>query len=332
LAPTLLGDELISFQGAPPGVVSQYPAYDRDMRVVTFSEFGPPEVLKLTEAQAPDPGPGQVRVRMAWAGLNPVDYKIRRGGAQYDTVLPSTLGRELSGFVDATGSEVQRLAAGDAVFGSIPIGAFADAVVVDEDQLAFVPDDLPMDVAGGLALAGQTAWDALASQGIRRGDTIVVSAAAGGVGGILSQLAVNAGARVIGSASESNHDWLRSRGVEPVLYGPGVVDAVRALADGVPTAAFDLHGGDCVAQFLELGIPAGRINSNAMGAATPPGVQRVGRGGPSIDTLGTVAAMVVDGAVEIPIAGRFPLERIADAFRLLERQHLRGKVVVGGAE
>jgi enoyl reductase len=302
------------------------------MRVVTFAQFGSPEVLHLTETELPVPGPGQVRVRMAWAGLNPVDYKIRRGGSQYATVLPSTLGRELSGIVDATGPETQRLAAGDAVFGTIPVGAFADAVLVDEALLAFVPQDLPMDVAGGLALAGQTAWDALASQGIKRGDTIVVSASAGGVGSILSQLAVNAGARVIGSASEANHEWLRSRGVEPVLYGSGLVDAVRALVDGAPTAGFDLHGVESVEQFLELGIPAARINSNAMGAAVPPGVQRVGRGAPDLATLGTLASMVVDGAVEISIAGRFPLERIADAFELLEAQHLRGKVVVSGVE
>lgn len=301
-------------------------------RVVVFSEFGGPEVLRVEEAPVEEPGRGQVRVRMAYAGINPVDYKIRRGGSHYDTRLPSRIGRELSGWVESTGDEVQHLAAGDAVFGSIPVGALADTVLVDETHLAFVPDELPLDVAGGLALAGQTAWDALASQGVQAGDTIVVSAAAGGVGGILSQLAVHAGARVIGSASPANHAWLRSRGIEPVEYGAGLVDAVRALTGTVPTAAFDLHGAESVQQFLELGIPPERINSNAMGGAVPPGVRHVGRGGPSPDTLGTLAAMVVDGAVEIPIAARYPLERVAEAFAFLEGGHLRGKVVVGGQE
>jgi enoyl reductase len=306
-------------------------------RVVTFSEFGGPDVLRVEQGPVEEPGPGQVRVRMAFAGLNPVDYKIRRGGPQYNTELPSRAGRELSGIVESTGPEVERLASGDAVFGAIPVGALADTVIVDEGNLAFVPEELPMDVAGGLALAGQTAWDALASQGITAGDTIVVSASAGGVGGILSQLAVHAGARVIGSASRANHDWLRSRGIEPVEYGPGLVAAVRALVDAKfdgqrPTAAFDLHGAESVQQFLELGIPPQRINSNAMGAATPEGVQRVGRGGPSPDTLGTLAAMVVDGAVEVPIARRFPLARVAEAYEFLEQGHLRGKVVVGGGE
>ncbi|HWM33263.1 MAG TPA: NADP-dependent oxidoreductase [Pseudolysinimonas sp.] len=301
-------------------------------RVVTFSRFGGPEVLQLIDEPLAEPGPGEVRIRMAFAGLNPVDYKIRRGGSQYDTTLPSRAGRELSGIVEATGPEVQRLAAGDAVFGSIPVGALADTVVARETHLAFVPEELPADVAGGLALAGQTAWDALGSQRLAAGDTIVVAAAAGGVGGILSQLAVHAGIRVIGSASSGNHAWLRSRRVEPVEYGDGFVDAVRTSLGGVPTAAFDLAGGTTVAQLLELGIPAERINTNAMGGAAPAGVRTVGRGGPDPDVLGTLAALVVDGAVEVPIARRFRLDEVADAFRFLEQGHLRGKVVVGGSE
>lgn len=301
-------------------------------RIVTFSEFGGPDVLHIEHRDPVEPGRGQVRVRMAFAGLNPVDYKIRRGGPQYATHLPAAIGRELSGVVEATGPEVERLAAGDAVFGSIPVGALADTVVAAEGTLAFVPDKLSMDVAGGLALAGQTAWDALASQHLAPGDTIVVSACAGGVGGILAQLAVHAGVRVIGSASPRNHAWLRSRGIEPVEYGPGLVDAVRALVDGIPTAAFDLHGAEAVEQFLELGIPAGRVNSNAMGQAVPAGVRHVGRGPVDPDTLGTLAALVVDGALEIPIAGRYPLERVADAYEFLERGHLRGKVVVSGSD
>lgn len=303
-----------------------------------FSEFGGPEVLHLDDVPIPEPGLGEVRVRMAFAGLNPVDYKIRRGGPQYSTVLPSGLGRELSGVVDATGPEVEHLAAGDRVFGTIPGGALADHVVASASYLAFVPDELPMDIAGGLALAGQTAWDAVASQGLHAGDTIVVSACAGGVGSILSQLAVHAGVRVIGSASPGNHAWLRSRGIEPVEYGPGLVDAVRALLDDgtTPAAAFDLHGAESVAQFVELGVPPDRINTNAMGGAVPgstelpAGVRRIGRGPTDLATLATLAALVVDGAVEVPIAGRYPLERVADAFTFLEAGHLRGKVVVAG--
>jgi NADPH:quinone reductase-like Zn-dependent oxidoreductase len=308
-------------------------------RVVRFSEFGGPDVLHLDEEPIREPGPGEVRVRMAFAGLNPVDYKIRRGDPHYATALPSDLGRELSGVVESTGPEVEHLAAGDRVFGSIPSGALADRVVTSASFLAFVPDELAMDVAGGLALAGQTAWDAIASQGLHAGDTIVVSASAGGVGGILSQLAVHAGVRVIGSASPQNHAWLRSRGIEPIEYGPGLVDAVQALQSGgaPPAAAFDLHGAESVAQFLELGVPPERINTNAMGRAVPgsaelpAGVRRVGRGPTDLATLATLAALVVDGAVEVPIAARYPLERVAEAYAFLEAGHLRGKVVVSGS-
>lgn len=307
-------------------------------RVVRFAEFGGPEVLHLDDDAIPEPGAGEVRIRMAFAGLNPVDYKIRRGGAQYSTQLPSVLGRELSGVVDATGPEVEHLAAGDRVFGTIPSGALADFVVASATYFAFVPDELPMDIAGGLALAGQTVWDVIASQGLRAGDTILVSASAGGVGGILSQLAVHAGVRVIGSASPGNHAWLRTRGIEPVAYGPGFPDAVRALLGtaAAPTAAFDLHGAESVAQFVELGVPPERINTNAMGSASPGsaelpvGVQRIGRGPTNLATLATLAALVVDGAVELPIAKRFPLERVAEAYTFLEAGHLRGKVVIGG--
>jgi NADPH:quinone reductase-like Zn-dependent oxidoreductase len=307
-------------------------------RIVRFSEFGGPEVLHLDEEPIREPGVGQVRVRMAVAGLNAVDYKIRRGGSQYATELPSDLGRELSGVVESTGPEVEHLAAGDRVFGTIPSGALAEHVVAPASHFAFVPDELAMDVAGGLALAGQTAWDAIASQGLRAGGTILVSASAGGVGGILSQLAVHAGVRVIGSASPGNHAWLRSRGVEPIEYGPGLVDAVRALlgSDTPPAAAFDMHGAESVAQFVELGVPPERINTNAMSQAVPgsadlpTGVQRIGRGPTNLSTLATLAALVVDGAVEVPIAARYPLSRIAEAYTFLEAGHLRGKVVVSG--
>ncbi len=300
-------------------------------RVVEFARFGAPEVLQIVERTPPALAGDEVRIRMAWAGLNPVDYKIRRGGPGYDVRLPSRIGRELSGWVESTGAGVTRLSAGDAVFGTIPVGALADHVVVPASYLAPVPAGLPMDVAGGLALAGQTAWDALASQRLEAGDTIIVTAAAGGVGGILSQLAARLGVRVVGSASPGNHEWLRSRGVEPVAYGPDFPSAIREMVPDGVTAAFDLHGADSVRQLLDLGIPPERVNTNAMGADTPEGVRRVGRGSTDLDTLGRLAELVVAGEVEVPIAARYELIDVVRAFEFLEAGHLRGKVVVAGA-
>jgi len=234
--------------------------------------------------------------------------------------------------VEAVGSAVRNLSLGDEVFGTVPDGAFQTHLVADASFFAHKPAGLSWAIAGGLALAGQTAWDALASQPLERTDgsaapTILVSAAAGGVGGILAQLAVLRGIRVIGSASTANHEWLRSRGVEPVEYGPGLVDAVRALAPEGITAAFDLHGASSVRQFLELGIPPHRINTNATDPAEF-GIRRVGRGPTNIPTLDALAALVVGGDLELPIAGEFEFERVADAFRRLETGHLRGKVAI----
>jgi NADPH:quinone reductase-like Zn-dependent oxidoreductase len=298
-------------------------------RVVRFDRFGGPEVLQVIEQPDVEPGPGEVRVALRAAGLNPADAQRRSGGHGADLALPAGIGRELAGIVEATGPGVERLVAGDQVFGTVPDGAFAERLVRPERFFERKPADLSWEVAGGLALAGQTAWDALGSQGLVAGDTILVSAAAGGVGGILSQLAVHRGLRVIGSASPGNHAWLRSRGVEPVAYGDGLVAAVRELAPDGITAAFDLHGPDAIRQFLELGVAPERINTNAMDPEEF-GIRRVGRGPTALDTLGMLAALVVSGAIEVPIVAAFPFDRVRDAFERLETGHLRGKVVLTG--
>ncbi|HEY8588843.1 MAG TPA: NADP-dependent oxidoreductase, partial [Naasia sp.] len=286
------------------------------------------EVLEIIEQPVPEPGPGQVRVAVRAAGLNPADYKRRRGGSQYHHLdFPAGIGRELAGVVDAVGSDVNALQVGEEVFGCVPDGALADFVVADEAVLAVKPATVPWPVAGGLALAGQTAWDALESQGLQAGDVILVSAAAGGVGGILCQLAVMRGVAVMGSSSEANADWLRSIGVHPVPYGPGLVARVRELAPSGVTAAFDLHGDESIRQFLELGIPPERINTNA-GNEAAFGVRRVGRGPADLGVLGTIAAFVETGMLRLPVTAVFPLDQVQDAYRRLEVGHLRGKVVV----
>ena len=305
-------------------------------QVVRFSRFGGPEVLELVDEPLLAPGPGEVRIALRAAGLNPADYKRRRGGPQYAVALPGAgIGRELAGMVEAVGLAADghggRLAVGDEVFGTVPDGAFQRHLVAAESSFARKPAELPWAVAGALALVGQTAWDALASQPVSGNSTILVSAAAGGVGGVLSQLAVLRGIRVIGSASPANHAWLRSRGIEPVEYGPGLLDEVRSLAPDGVTAAFDLQGSSTVRQFLELGIPPHRINTNAMDPSEF-GIRRVGRGPTSIPTLEALAALVVSGDVELPIAASFAFEEVADAFRRLETGHLRGKVVITSGE
>ncbi|WAB81563.1 NADP-dependent oxidoreductase [Microcella daejeonensis] len=294
---------------------------------IVYEAFGGPEVLQVVEREVGRPAPEQVRVRLRAAGLNPVDYKIRRGASRYSFPLPITAGREFAGVIDAVGEAVEDFAIGDRVFGSIPQGAFSELVLVCADVIARVPDGVPLPVAGGLALAGQTAWDALDSQHLRSGDSILVSAAAGGVGGILCQLAVARGIEVIGTAGEGNHDWLRSIGVEPVLYGEGLLERLRALREHPVTAVFDLHGPDTIRAALEWGVPAERINTNATDP-TPFGIRAVGRGAVRPSTLDALAGLVADGILRIPIAAEFPLAEARAAFERLETGHVRGKVVL----
>jgi NADPH:quinone reductase-like Zn-dependent oxidoreductase len=275
----------------------------------------------------PPPGEGELRIRVVAVGLNPVDYKIRRGGSRFAVTLPTVLGREFSGSVEAVGAGVSDVGVGDLVFGSIEQGAASELVVASRDVVAPVPGGLELEVAAGLALAGQTAWDVLESQGLAQGDTVVVSAAAGGVGVILCQLAVARGLRVIGTASEANHEWLRSHGVHPVLYGEGLVDRLRdAAATGI-TAVFDLHGPETIEAALELGVPRERINTIAVDP-TPYGVLRIGRGPVHPPTLIALAALVVSGDLDVPVAARYPMEGVREAFTELEAGHVHGKVVL----
>lgn len=296
-------------------------------RIVRYHAFGGPDVLQLEQVDVPPPGEGEVRARLVAGGLNPVDAKIRSGRSRIQLPLPVAVGREFSGIVEAVGPGIDDFALGDAVFGSIPQGAFADLVVAPASVVARVPEGVPLEVAAGLALAGQTAWDALESQSLQAGDVIVVSAAAGGVGGILGQLAVARGIRVMGTASDGNHEWLRSRGIEPVLYGDGLRERLAAAAPDGITAVFDQAGAETIEAALALGVAPERINTIATDASVY-GVRNVGRGAVHPPTLDALAALVADGTLDVPIAATYPLSEVRAAFAFLEAGHLRGKVVV----
>lgn len=297
------------------------------VRAVVYHEQGGPEVLQIEHVDVAPPRDGEVRVRFAAGGLNPVDAKIRQGRSRMQLELPVSVGREFSGVIESVGPEVGGFAPGDVIFGSIPQGAFADWVLAPASVVARVPSGVSPVVAAGLALAGQAAWDALESQQLNAGDVIVVSAAAGGVGGILGQLAVSRGVRVIGTASESNHDWLRSRGVEPVLYGEGLRETLAAAAPEGITAVFDQHGPETIEAALALGVSPERINTIAADASAY-GVRNVGRGAVHPPTLDALAALVADGTLDVPIAATFSLSEVRAAFEFLEAGHLRGKIVV----
>ncbi|MDJ0334781.1 NADP-dependent oxidoreductase [Salinibacterium sp. G-O1] len=301
-------------------------------RRVEYSKLGGPEVLQIVEVEPPHPAPGEVRVRVLAAGINPFDAKVFRGmptAKKQSVTFPMGNGSDFAGVIDELGEGVSSLTLGDLVMGARTFFAQADFLVIAANRVILVPEGLPIGQAGSLNTAGRTAWASVESLQLNDEDVVLVSAAAGGVGVIAVQLAKRAGATVIGSASESNHDFLRSLGVIPVAYGEGMADAVRAVAPQGITAALDNFGHGFVDVALELGAPASRINTIAdYESPEKYGVGAVGAAGASLDDLRELALLVAAGAVDVPIDSVFPLERAADAYTRLIEGHLRGKIVL----
>ncbi|MFI7690020.1 NADP-dependent oxidoreductase [Nonomuraea sp. NPDC049655] len=303
-------------------------------KAVRYDEFGGIEVLRVDEVDRPVPGSGQVLVRVKAAGINPGEAAIRTGAMAdvFPSTLPSGQGSDLAGIVAEVGAGVDRFAVGDEVIGfSERRAAQAELVLVDVDNLTPKPDSVSWEVAGGLYVAGVTAWRAVHSVQLDIGETVVVSAAAGGVGSLAVQLARRAGATVIGLASEHNHGWLRTHGVIPVAYGDGVIDRIKTAAPSSIDAFIDAYGGGYVEMALALGVAAERIDTIAdfaaaarYGVKTEPGTN----GRPAAEVLAELAALIADGHLEVPIANVYPLTQVRQAYTELERRHTHGKIVL----
>ena len=305
-------------------------------RAVMYEKFGGPEVLDLAEVPEPHASPGEVRVRVAAAGLNPMDWIIAstpETAERFGVTLPSGFGHDYAGVVDEVGAGATGFAVGDRVFGGAMNRGVADFVVVKastqgHEALNRTPEGVSDEVAGTLAVAGSTAAAALAAIGLKSGDTVLVGGAAGGVGVFAVQLAKLAGARVIGSASESTFEFLRQLGAEPVAYGDGLADRVRALAPGGVTAATDLFGTETAEAALALGVKPERISTIAAAGNAPGGVRETGGFDAEPGSLERIAKAIAAGDVTVPIAATFPVERIRDAVELQAGRHVHGKVVV----
>lgn len=297
---------------------------------VKYAEHGDIDVLQVVEVAEPQAEASQVRVAVKAAGLNPYDAKARR--ALYgERKLPSGQGAEFAGVVDQVGAGVTGIAVGDEVLGWTSFAAQAEYVVVKADRVAPKPAALDWAVAGGIGLVGNTALRSANSLELGPKDTVLVSAAAGGVGLLAVQLARAAGAIVIATASESNHDFLRSLGAIPVAYGDGELQRLRdASPHGAApikyTAMLDNHGRSSVLLGLELGIRPERVNSIADSGEL--GIQTVGGGGKTAEELAWLANSVASGELQFPILATFPLAEVQDAYRLLETGHGLGKIVL----
>lgn len=305
------------------------------MKAVSYRTYGGPEVLEYGELPEPKVGPDSVLVRVKAAAVNPVDWKAQGGhlNSLMDVVFPVIPGWDVAGVVVREGLDTPEFREGDEVIGyvrkdTLSGGTFAEYVAAPVRTLARKPASLTFEQAAGLPLAGLTAYQAVVKAlRVGEGDTLLVHAAAGGVGSLAVQLGHHLGARVIGTASSRNHDFVRSLGGEPVSYGDGLADRVRALAPDGVDAVFDLVGGEAVTVSADLVKDPRRIASIVDPAVTPLGGRYLWVR-PDAADLTTLSDLVDAGALTVEVAKTFPLERAGDAQRLNAEGHTRGKVVV----
>ncbi len=301
------------------------------MQAVVFEEFGGPEVLRTQDVAEPHAGPGEVRVRVRAAGVNPMDFKIRRGWAQgfMNTTFPATPGLEVAGVVDEVG-EGAEYAVGDEVVGWSTTGAYAEHAVVG--NVAIKPAGVSWEQAVGLPVAGETAQRVLGELQLKEGETLLLHGAAGGVGSIAVQLAKAAGATVIGTASAANHDFLREIGAIPVAYGEGLLERVREAAPQGVDAVFDAAGQGGLEESIELRGGTDRIvtiadmNAAALGVAASMGTSATPQEVRA--DLANQLQSVADGRLQVRIAETFPLADAAKAQELSESGHARGKIAI----
>jgi NADPH:quinone reductase-like Zn-dependent oxidoreductase len=298
------------------------------VKAVRFDRYGRADVLKVVDVPRPEPGPGSVLVAVKAAGINPGEAKIRAG--LFPATFPSGEGSDLAGIVGQAGAGVTGFAPGDEVIGFVNNRtSHAEYVAAEARNLTRRPAGVPWEVAGALYVAGATAWAAVKAVAPGPGETIAVAGAAGGVGSIAVQLARRAGATVIGLAGPEHHEWLRQHGVIPVNYRDRVAGRLREAAPAID-AFIDTFGADYVELALELGVPSARIDTIVnVGAVQRYGVKGDGRAaGSSASVLAELAGLIAAGELEIPIAATFPLAQVREAYELLAKDHIRGKIVL----
>jgi len=302
-------------------------------KAVKFDTYGGLDVLEVRDVERPIAAQGKVLVRVKAAGINPGEAAIREGAlaARFPTTFPSGEGTDFAGIVEEVGAAVTTFRRGDEVVGyTHDRASHAEFVVVDADHLTARPANVPWEQAGGLFVAGTTAYSCVRAVSLRAGDTVVVSGAAGGVGSIVVQLAKREGAKVIGLAGEANHPWLSAHGAIPVAYGPGAGERIRAAAGRGVDAFIDTFGKGYVDLALELKVSPDRINTIidfeavAKHKVKAEGSQASANG----KVLAELVGLMAKGQLEIPVAKTYPLAHVRDAFRDLMQRHTHGKIVL----
>ncbi|WP_030611499.1 NADP-dependent oxidoreductase [Streptomyces sclerotialus] len=295
------------------------------MKKVSFSEFGGPDVLQLVAAEEPHAGPGQIRIAVRAAGVNPVDWRIREGqvlGA-HPIELPSGVGLDASGVVDEVGEGVEGVRAGDRVFGE-GSSTYAEFAVLS--AWARIPEGLTFEEAAGYPSVVETALRVIREVGVQSGQTLLVSGASGGVESAVLQIARDRGITVIGTAGAANQDYLRSMGALATTYGAGWVERVREL--GPVDAALDLAGSGVIRELVELTGDAQKVISIADLDAPEFGVRFSGVAGSVPEALAEAVGLISRGKLHIPVEKSYPLAEAAAAHIDSQAGHTRGRRVL----
>jgi NADPH:quinone reductase-like Zn-dependent oxidoreductase len=298
------------------------------VRALQYTSYGGPEVLEWAEAPEPRAGPGQLRIVVRAASVNPIDWKAFTGAMSGGEPMAGTgyLGYDAAGVVDEVGEGVSGVAVGAEVFGR---GRRTQAEYALLGSWAAKPPSIDWAVAAAAGVAGETSERGLRLLDVKAGDTLFVDGGAGGVGAVAVQLARVRGAKVIASASQANHDYLRELGATPVRYGPGLGERVLAAAGGQVDAVFDVAGKTPVEELISLvpRPPQGRSIANFAAAQAGARVSGGGADSHPMEAMTLVADLLAQNKLVIKIQ-TFPFERAAEAYRISQSGHVRGKLVL----
>ncbi|WP_154795779.1 NADP-dependent oxidoreductase [Occultella kanbiaonis] len=297
-------------------------------KVYVFTDFGGPETQALIDRPAPQPGPGELAVRVRAAGVNPVDYKIRTGRYRRDQPLPAPMGQEVSGVVTALGEGVESFAVGDEILGPVvpDYGAFAEDTLVRATDAVAKPDEIAFADAATIPVAGATAYDATHQIELEPGQQLLILGAGGGVGLMAAQIGKVHQFTVIGIASQAKREIVQATGATFIPSGANVADQVRQIAPEGVDLILDLVGGDALRQVAGLVTDPARIIS----AADPDTVTELG-GSPlkrTTEALEKITGVIEYNLVDPNVSALYPLEDAGEAIAAVESGHATGKIVI----